>query len=140
MTGGEVYSILYLHDNSITNISGGLLGRTHIELYNSSVLNLSGGTFEDDNWTASINAIDELSRIHLYGYGFTFTGCYPQILVEGYWADHTPFSFILYRTEYPSSNIVLHIIPEPCTLVLIGLGLLLFRGNYKFSLRRNKIY
>jgi hypothetical protein len=74
-----------------------------------------------------LTIFDDTSWVHIYGYGFNndpFTGS-PLI---GFWADATPFSINLVDSTITTyDQIVFHIIPEPATLLLLGLGGLAFR-------------
>jgi len=87
-----------------------------------STLNLHGGQI-----FGSLTIEDFTSWVHIYGYGFNndpFTGS----PLTGFWADDTPFSINLVDDTIPTYNqIVFHIIPEPATLLLLGLGGLFLR-------------
>jgi hypothetical protein len=126
MSGGTISSVIRTYDTSVLNISGGSLPLI-ITLQNDSMLNLSGGVFNN-----TVMGSSDQSEIHLYGYDFVFTEYSPDtIRAEGCWANHTSFEFILFRTDYPSSHVVLHVIPEPCILSLMGIGFFLMRRAIK---------
>ena len=129
MTGGIVESEINLYDTSVLNISGGYLSgsMTFINLNGANSLNLSGGDFSS-TWIYSENSC----VISFYGQNLTLTPYYStHTLIEGYWEDGTLFSIVLGRTDHTSDKIVLHEIPEPCTFGLIGLGVFIMRRKAK---------
>jgi hypothetical protein len=102
------------------NISGGNIGL--MEVGSSNPVNLHGGVISD--------YLKAVSTVNIYGYGFEYNplaGDYRGGQLTGFWLDDTPFSIDLYYDDTPGgpfidtySHIVL--IPEPATILLIGLG------------------
>jgi len=125
MIGGVVAWNINTYNTSTFNISGG--DAFYFNLFDSSILNLSGGLYSAANvifpGTATVNfygrdlewIIDSEKRVH------------------GYWADDTEFLITLSRTE--DATIVFHEIPEPCTFCLLSAGFLILRKRAK-TLRR----
>ena len=102
-----------------TTITGGTT--VDISVVDSAVVGLYGGTITD-----YISAYDS-STINIYGYDLVKTsagGLYGYGQVNGYLADDTYFSVDLYNTDAYSH---INLVPEPCTLVLVGVGALLVR-------------
>jgi hypothetical protein len=114
LNAGDVLHGFYAQNESIVNMSGGSID--HLIVYNTSIANLSGGQIG-----YHISASDS-SIVNIYGYGFYYTGQY----LNGYWANDTSFSIWLRGTE-TASHVVLHIIPEPATFLVLGLGYFLIR-------------
>jgi len=102
INGGEFYEIV-CDDESILNLHGGqILGSLTV-------------------------AEDPTAWIHIYGYGFN-NDPFGGSPLTGFWADGTPFSINLIDDTIPTyDQIVFHIIPEPGTMLLLGLGGLLLR-------------
>jgi hypothetical protein len=121
MIGGTVGGFS-LYNNSVLNISGGILQNATIFLSDSSILNVSGGQ-------VSLNTCVYANQniVNIYGHDLSITPN-PHSTVDsiaaGHWADSTPFTFQLMRTPYDAPNIVFHEIPEPNTLLLLGVGVL----------------
>ena len=89
-----------------------------------SKLELHGGQI-----FGSLTVNHSTAWVHIYGYGFNndpFTGS----PLTGYWADNTPFSINLVDDGISTyDQIVFHIIPEPATLLMLGLGGILVRNK-----------
>jgi hypothetical protein len=95
-----------------------------IGLQGSSTLYLSGG-----NITGYI-AIRENAVLHVFGKDFAFTPITSYNgWLSGLWADDTSFTIYLreFPPPFPGSGVVLHTVPEPCTLGLCAFGFLLMR-------------
>lgn len=141
MTGGSVYSVLSFNsstfnlengnilgwisatDLSIITISGGSVN--DLEVYNSAIVSISGGNIIGTMATGPGGT----GTVHIYGKNFNinFSGGW---LITGYWANDSQFS-IDYRSDSttpmpgsPTSNIFLHTIPEPATMVFLLIGIL----------------
>ena len=124
MTGGLIEACLWLWDTSTVNIYGGMLGDYgDIILSDFSSLHLHHLDVTEWHriWTEGDNA-----KIHVYGYGFEYVQYYSNWLLSGYWADESMFTLYL-RGPFTRPNTVLHVIPEPATFLLVGLGGLVLR-------------
>jgi hypothetical protein len=126
MIGGVVTGRINAYNTSIMNISGGTMegpDMTFINLHDFAVLNLSGGNFRTDDLATWI--YPSQSIVNIYGYGLSLSPYYSDKVATGFWESGTPFKFILARTE--NAQINLHEIPEPTTAFLLGLGIILAR-------------
>ena len=118
MAGGEVDQMLG-YDSSTTTILGGQVGWFSLE--DSATAHLYGGTFD------MLYAPAADAYFHIYGYDLIVRTPSDLYFVSGYWADGTPFELKLRRADTFGDQYVLHEIPEPGTLILLGFGFLLFR-------------
>ncbi len=87
----------------------------------SSVINLYGGVISD--WLAAGGS----STINIYGYSFAYDpmgGTRDGGQLTGFWLDDTPFTIDFYGTQTYSH---INLIPEPSTLLLLGLGAVFLR-------------
>jgi len=119
MFGDAQVGGLTADDFGIVNMDGGTL--EILGGLGTGVVNLYGGTVSD-----SIN-MGEDSIINIFGYDLGIAdsgGSYGNGLVWGFFQDDTSFMIDLYGSEtYSHVNLV----PEPCTLYLVGLGALILR-------------
>lgn len=133
MQNGNVSWVISAHNESSVVMSGG--STKFLELFNTSVAHISGGEI------MAYFGIWDSATVHIYGKNFTVTpaAISNHWIIEGLWADNTPFS-IYFRPHtsawYPppgvaGSNVHLHIIPEPATLGLFGVGILIARRAAK---------
>jgi len=139
ISGGSVSYYLNAYNYSTVNISGGSVGR----LEDSSAVNISGGSVEGlctwafstaDISGGSITNLDayDSSVVTFYGQNFhvgaglTFDG--ERVLgtgtLSGEWMDGTRWAVNIF-TNQPTANIFA--IPEPATLLLLGLGAVMVR-------------
>jgi len=113
ISGGVVGEALIFSSGGTFNITGGVCGKVAVSY---GELNISGGqiTYFIDCGKGVVN---------VYGYGFEYDSPEHSPNLTGFWADGTPFGldFIAY------DRVVLHEIPEPATLLLLGLGSLALR-------------
>ena len=122
LSGGGV-SAIFAHDSSTTNISGGNING--LSVFDSSKVNVSGGsidflyardysttTFQGRNFhlTGWLTLDDE----RVLGIGMLF----------GEWMDGTPFAIDIRVNQ---STATIRVIPEPATVLLLGLGGLVLR-------------
>jgi hypothetical protein len=129
ISGGEVWPILFARNSSTTNLYDGklLLGFCMLD---ASILNIYGGYVDTFLWnsTAAPGA-----SVNIYGYGFEYAPqgrWMPPIEPdgEGWWVskltghtlDRVPFTY--WGIPDPATNPNIHLIPEPNTLVVLGLG------------------
>ncbi len=106
--GGNFKTGIGVEDNSHIYIYGGEFGEYHsgLDAYSSSVI------------------------IDIFGYDFSYENIGGQSYLNGKWEDSTPFSIKIDNWFQPFSTadyINLHIVPEPCSLILLGLGGLILR-------------
>ena len=135
MFGGSV-EVFHTYDSSTVNIHGGEL-TAQVGLWELSTMNIYSGDITldsslfTDSSTLNIYGGDvflgaphaeDSSTINIYGYGFSE---FPAFSLTGYLADGSPFKFI--ELTHAISHINLIVIPEPTTLLLLGLGGLLLR-------------
>jgi hypothetical protein len=131
---GNVFSVVRTFDNAKVEMSGGIINElwlyeastfnsyngsieNYITLNDSSVLNLRG---LNQPWGNNILCAWGNSSINIYGKGFEY---YDPYHLRGYWANGNPFDFSI-RTDYTRGRISLFVIPEPCSFILICLGIL----------------
>ncbi len=115
---GSVVSLSARGDFGTANMYGGTVGG--ISAYDSGIVNLHGGTVLD-----CLSAPD--GTINIFGYDLfksASDGMYGFGFVTGYWNDATPFDIDLLSPETYSN---INLIPEPATLLLLGLGSLILR-------------
>jgi hypothetical protein len=106
------YSELTINDGEINDVS----------VYGESLIYLHGGDIFE-----SLTVHNTTAWVHIYGYGFNNNPFIGSPLT-GFWADDTPFSINLVDDGISTyDQIVFHIVPEPATLLMLGLGGILVR-------------
>jgi len=144
ISGGILHQIGSSYESaaSTLNLSGSMQA-DEVEIGGSSVLNMFDGTIgsvEIDNIANLYGGIisDYLlatSTVNIYGYDFQYNplaGDYRGGQLTGFWLNDTPFSIDLYYDDTPGGSLVdtyphIVLIPEPATILLLGLGILLQR-------------
>lgn len=131
---GGIVGILNADQDSIMNIYGGIIA-DNTNTCENSILNIRGGIWLD--YMAALNTGD--SVINIYGKDFQYIssnglGSFGQLsdggTIIGLWSDGTSFSIDLMDHLGDSTfydHVVLHEIPEPCTLLLLAFGGLMIR-------------
>lgn len=145
MTGGTA-DTLYSYNQSTVNMSGGNVGT--LFTFSDSTINISGGQVHRLTGTDS-------SQVNIYGYGFqydpmgggpilfglTFESDVPKDwlyhgLLRGFWEDGSLFQIVMnnglysrYSGELTYDHVVLHTVPEPATVLFLGLGCLALRSR-----------
>ncbi len=115
---GEISRGIYSVDSSSVNIHGGTISLDSLIVSNSSILNLYGGNFLCGNSPY----FSESSTVNIYGYDFNYDG----FNLIGFLSDDS--SFLIREVSFSDySHINLIVIPEPATVLLLGLGGLFLR-------------
>ncbi len=133
LSGAMQIEGLGVSDSGTVNMFGGNVGL--IEAWNHSTVNLHGGTIS--NYLLAYGTEDLV--ISIFGYGFNYdplAGSYRGGQLTGFWLDDTPFSIDLYYDDTPGGPIIdtwshITLIPEPATILLLGLGGFLIRKRSK---------
>jgi len=118
--GGQIGKLEYAFDSS-GSIYTGQIDSLWTQM--NAVVHIYGGDF---NWMASFNTV------YLHAYDTIYYpdgGLYNYPWLEGkYWMDGSQFSFTLYNDSVYQN---IQIIPEPCSVLFMGLGTLILRISKK---------
>ena len=116
------YSLdLSVGGSGIANMTGGTVD--YVSAGGSGIINLFGGFVAN-----SLNAWDS-AVVNVHGYDLfktTTGGFYGYGQVSGFWLDSMAFT-IDFSTAETYSHI--NLVPEPSTLVLMGLGMMIMKGK-----------
>lgn len=108
----------YISNSSTLNIFGGSINLDSISVVDSGTLNIYGGDFLCGNSPY----FSQSSSVNIYGYGFNYG--FNQL--TGFLSDGSSFMFNeLPFGEFSHMNLI--VIPEPATVLLLGLGTLFLR-------------
>jgi len=117
--GGEIWIDPQSYNSSTINIYGGSLICQSIIVWDSAILNIYGGDLNVGN----APYFSESSEVNIHGYGFSYDGVRH---LTGFLTDGSSFIFNeLSPSRYSHINLI--VMPEPTTLLLVGLGCLLIR-------------
>jgi len=121
LEGGEINFIEAWWESTI-NMTGGYLN--YIVMSGESKAYLSGGTI-DDLWRIPLEGGEPIKEAMIHVFCLDYLYDPPGNLLTGHWSDNSAFSINL---NIPSSDYIeFHIIPEPCSVLLLGLGALILR-------------
>jgi len=126
--GGEIND-LFGYDYSEISLFGGSL--TNLVMNNESTAHISGGQIDTltSNQSRFFDPLDEQfhGRINIYCLDWEYDSVVS--LLTGTWEDSSIFNINLIDGIYDPTfdNLEFHIIPEPCSLLLFGLGRLALR-------------
>jgi len=113
--GASNFGIVHMTSGTVKNIGA----------VDSGVVNLSGGIISDKIF-ASLDSI-----VNIFGYDlskYDAGGTYGNGWVSGFWADDSAFAVDLYGADTYSH---INLIPEPCSILLFGLGFFVLRKRNK---------
>jgi hypothetical protein len=94
----------------------------------------------------NIEVLDD-AQLHIYGYGFNYSfykmGGTPYYngLIQGYWSDGASFRLQIRKTPepFPQNNIILHTIPEPCSVAFFMSAMIFTRFKRKKFISKNHL-
>ena len=113
--GGSV-NWMRTHNSSTLNVDGSSLGT--IYMLDSSTVNLFEGSI-------TTITVDDNSILNVFGREFA----YDDGWLSGEWGSGLSFNIHLRNTVYPSTQINLHEIPEPSSVILLALGAIALRAQ-----------
>ncbi len=118
-TAGGVFEITTASYSELT-INGGEF--YELDLHGESIANLHGGQI-----FGGLTVSNSTAWVNIYGYAFN-NDPFPGSPLTGYWASGTPFSINLVDSTITTyDQLIFHEIPEPASIILLGLGGLLLR-------------
>jgi hypothetical protein len=115
MYGGEAYWV-WSENFAVTNIYGGRIENLILVYPDSIAVNIYGGELLLTN----DKSIIAYSNVNIFGYGFDYNSA--SEILSGYLSDGNPFSFTGVTQSELDDLYNLIIIPEPATILLLGLG------------------
>jgi hypothetical protein len=107
----------------VLNVYGGTIGQ--LSGYASAIVNLHGGDI------TNYISVEPSGSINVFGYDLAKTdtgGTYGYGQITGFWQDALPFTINLAGSGAYSA---INLIPEPTTLLLLGIGAFLLRKSRK---------
>ena len=129
------YVTFGLLDSSIATVYG---GNATYRAYDSSILNLYGGDFATRS--PSVGYDGNLAKIYVYGENFQMVPASDDntsIFLNGNWLNNGPTFHIYFRSlPQPFEQVLgtnIFLVPEPCSVGLFSLGLLILRRVIKLS-------
>lgn len=121
MTGADVGGNIYAVDNGVVSISGGSFDG-FLQASSNAMIYLHGSNFQVGG--VSLVSGDMLSDFGLFN-GSAYTGYLTGQLEDGSYIDN---DFVVYNTgTYSGTADIMVLIPEPATVLLLGLGGLLLK-------------
>jgi len=136
---GDNYSKIKIYNDITVEMHGGYVGE--VTGQSTSIFNMYGGAVGSIITTGSANlyngVIDTVvgfGKVNIYGYDFVWTlgETLPQRgVLTGKWENGTSFSINMRDVLPTDTHVVLHVIPEPTTIILFSLtGLFIVKRNY----------
>ena len=126
ITGGTILGNLHGRNSSTLNLFTGHIGG--LGVYDNATANLYGGTI------GGMGILEPaVVNIFVTSYQYHDTGIGGG-RVSGYWRDGvSPFDFSMEPGTF--ERIKFEVVPEPCSLCLLGVGVLVLRSRKSVSLR-----
>ena len=140
MTGGSI-DTCNVYDTSVLSLEGGSItalktynnssvyidsdASTSFELYNGSSAHLSSSSS-----SVSVLIYDQ-AKLNIYGRNLDYNELMSPNIITGQWENGEAFTIYLRNIfSYDSSQIILHEIPEPVSLLFLATGTLFFKRRY----------